>query len=153
MRKLYILCGKWLYPILLPLMRIVIRRTRRAYVAIVYDKQLILIKNWLARDTWRLPGGGVSKGESPATSVLREVKEELRLVLSKTKLIQLNEGIMQTDRLGYTFTHYAYVLDTFPRRLEDKYEIVDYGLFKDPPEGTQSEVLEVIDLLKKRKLL
>ena len=153
MRKFYILIGMWLYPILLPLMRIVIRRTNRAYVAIVYEKQVILIKNWLARDTWRLPGGGVSRGEDPKASVLREVKEELRLVLSESKLIKLNEGIMKTDRLGYRFAHYAYVLDTFPRRLEDQYEIVDYGLYSEPPKDTQAEVLEVIGLLRKRKLL
>lgn len=153
MRKTYIWLGKVLYPILLPIMRPVLKRTKRVYVAVIYEKQAILIKNWLARDTWRFPGGGIGRGESPEDAALREVKEELRLVIQRQKLILVDEGVMGTDKLGYPYAVYAYVLDTYPRRLEDQYEIVDYGMFASVPAGTQPEAEATLRILRQRKLL
>ena len=153
MRKLYIFLGKVLYPILLPVMRPVIKRTRRVYVAVIHEKQVILIKNWLARDTWRFPGGGIGRGESPESAAVREIKEELRLVINESGLIEVDSGIFRTDRLGFPYIMYAYVMNTFPRRLEDTYEITDYGLFNEIPDGVQDEVKELLSKLKDKKLL
>lgn len=153
MRNVYVRIGRLLYPVLLPFIQAVIRRTERVYVAVIYEKQVILVKNWLARDTWRLPGGGIGKNETPQSAAVREVKEELRLVLSESQLVKISTGVMKTDNLNYQFTSYAYVMSTFPRRLEDKYEIVDYRLTDNPPESTQKEVLDLIEEMKKQKLL
>jgi 8-oxo-dGTP pyrophosphatase MutT (NUDIX family) len=153
MRKFYIALGRVLFVVLLPIMRPVLRRTERVYVAIIYDKQVVLIKNWLARDTWRLPGGGISKGETPEAAAVREMKEELRLILTESKLIRISSRSMETDSLGYRFTTFAYQMSTHPRRLEDQYEIVDYGTFFEAPKETQPEVRQTIELLKKKRLL
>ena len=139
--------------ILLPLLRIYLRGSKRVYLSIVYEGKVILVKNWLARDTWRLPGGGINKNESPTQAVVREAKEELRLILQETKLVELNKGIMKVDGLGFYYTNYLYKMDTFPRRLENLYEIVDYGLFDSAPGGSQPVVHDVIALLKKQRLL
>jgi len=153
MRKLYILIGRVSFVLLLPLLRIYLKDSQRVYLSIVYQGKIILVKNWLARDTWRLPGGGIGKNETPKQAVLREAKEELRLVLQEVKLATLNSGTMQVDGLGFHYTNYVYVMDTFPRRLENQYEIVEYGLFDEAPHGSQPVVHEVIDLLRQQKLL
>lgn len=122
-------------------------------MAIIYEKQVILIKNWLARNTWRFPGGGVGRNERAEDAAVREVKEELRLAIQPQKLILVDQGVMKSDKLGYPYSVYAYVMNTFPRRLEDMYEIVDYGMFEADPRDTQPEVEATLQVLRQRKLL
>lgn len=125
MMKFYRLCGLVLYPILLPLMRLFLRRTSRVYVALIYENEVLLVKNWLARDTWRLPGGGIGHNESPEQAALREIREELRVVLAQNKLSVVCKGIQSTDRLGFEYSIYAYRCTDKPRILPNKYEIID----------------------------
>lgn len=153
MRKFYILVGRVAFVVLLPLLRIYLRGTNRVYLSVIHDGKIILVKNWLARDTWRLPGGGISRGETPKQAVLREAKEELRLILQESKLVELNKGVMEVDKLRFNYTNFVYAMDTFPRRLENLYEIVDYGMFDDIPKHAQPIVHDVMNLLKKQKLL
>ena len=54
MKTLYKNLGLLLYPLLLPIMRMVIKRTKRVYVIVVTDDGVLLIKNWLARDIHHL---------------------------------------------------------------------------------------------------
>ena len=153
MRKFYILIGQVSYVVLLPLLRIYLRGTNRVYLSVIHDGKIILVKNWLARDTWRLPGGGINKGETPKQAVLREAKEELRLILQESKLVELNSGTMEVDKLGFNYVNFVYKMDTYPRRLENLYEIVDYGLFDSVPEHAQPIVHEIMKLLEKQRLL
>lgn len=153
MSKIYQKIGIGLYKLALPFIRPVIRHSTRAYVVIIYDKQIVLVKNWLARDNWRLPGGGLKKGESPEHAVIREVKGELRLVLKQEKLVFLNKGTAKSDKLGYRFSNYYYVMDTYPRILPNIYEIVDHGLFSSLPKEMHLELTDVVSQLMTKKLL
>lgn len=52
-------------------------KTRGAHaVAFTPDRRVILVKLSYARG-WRLPGGGVERGERPEQAVLRELREEI----------------------------------------------------------------------------
>jgi 8-oxo-dGTP pyrophosphatase MutT (NUDIX family) len=52
-------------------------QTRGAHaVAFTSDRRLVLIKLSYARG-WRLPGGGVERGERPEQAVVRELQEEI----------------------------------------------------------------------------
>ena len=153
MKSVYIKIGIILYIIGLPLWRVILRGSDRCYVALIYDKKVVLVKNWMARDTWRLPGGGVKKSESRAQAVVREVKEELRIVLNQSRLVKLGEGKMVVDNLGYHYTNYYYLMDSFPKVLPDNYEIIDFGLYASIPEGSQPGLKTVFDDLARLKLL
>jgi 8-oxo-dGTP pyrophosphatase MutT (NUDIX family) len=115
--KLYTKLGLVLYPLVLPLARIFLRRSQRAYILFYDQGQVLLVKNWLSTDEWLLPGGGIRSNESPESAALREVHEELGLQV-KAQLSLLYSGHWQTDNLG--FHYYIYLaeqnFDTIKRR-------------------------------------
>ena len=153
MKSLYVKIGIILYVIGLPLWRAILKGSDRCYVALIYDKKVILVKNWMARDTWRLPGGGVKGNETYEQAVVREVKEELRIVLNPSKLVLLGEGNMTVDRLGYHYTNYYYLMDIFPKVLPDNFEIIDFGTYSSIPDSSQPGLEAVFDELTRLKLL
>lgn len=56
--------------------------------AIILDSQnRVLLCHRRDRDRWNLPGGGVMSGETPWQAVLREVREEVGLVVTVTRLL------------------------------------------------------------------
>lgn len=145
--------GHILFPLMLPLMRPILNRTDRVYVAIVYDKKLLLVKNWLARDTWRLPGGGRSKTESEIRAAAREIKEELHVVVAESRLEKIINTRAKTDGLKYAQTIYLYQIGIFPKILPDSYEIVAHDWFSQLPRDAAPGMVEVFTVLKSRGLL
>lgn len=144
MYRAYVLIGKLAYPLLLPLVRPFIGRTRRVYVALFYKKQVIYVKNWLARDTWRLPGGGIGTGETPAAAAVREIKEELGIDIMENGLRKLYSGRYVTDNLGFDMTIFAFRLDTAPRPSLSKREITDYLLSSKLPEQMSDQLRSIV---------
>lgn len=51
----------------------------RARVIVVYENQVLLVKNWLGPGNWALPGGGLEHGETPVQAACRELEEEVSL--------------------------------------------------------------------------
>lgn len=153
MRKLYKKLGTALYIILLPLIRIVINRTERICVVIVYDKKVLLVKNWLARDSWRFPGGGIKKGESHIRAASREIKEELRIVVTDNRFEKLGDLTASRDGFMYPYALYLYKIDIFPKVLPNQYEIVSYEWFDQLPEDYDLEAQEVFEILKGKVLV
>ncbi|MEM9719482.1 MAG: NUDIX domain-containing protein [Bacteroidota bacterium] len=52
---------------------------------VLIEEKVVLLKN--VRDEWELPGGKLDKGESPETCVVREIDEELDLVVRAPQII------------------------------------------------------------------
>lgn len=104
---------------LLPIVRPLLRRSRRVYGVVVADGHILVVKNWLARDTWRFAGGGLRKGEDSRTALHRELDEELGV---KGKIIEkLHESTCQLDNLGFNYELYLVELPSMqlrPNRLE-----------------------------------
>ena len=65
-------------------------------VVIKSDQGKILLAKPNYKKSWQLPGGGVDNGESPEDAAVREVQEELGLVISKDGL-QLKGTIYKQD--------------------------------------------------------
>lgn len=121
MKRIYTIIGRTLFIILLPLVRIVIRRTERVYVSVTCNGEYLLIKNWLARDTWRLPGGGLRRGESYKTAAIREIHEELGVELRVTDVRYLGKSVATTDKLGFGY-------ELFTAEIPSKTAVTTYQL-------------------------
>lgn len=79
--------GFWvLWPLIVVYARISPPRTR---VLITQGQSVLVIKNWLSPGGWSLAGGGVHKAEAPIDAAIREVHEELGLVLEKQTLVDM----------------------------------------------------------------
>ncbi len=52
---------------------------RGVRVIVVDERRVLLVAHWYAPWAWTLPGGGVSKNESPEDAAMREVREETGL--------------------------------------------------------------------------
>ncbi len=46
-------------------------------VILIRDGRVVLVRHWLSKDVWTLPGGGIDKGEHPSEAGKREVWEEV----------------------------------------------------------------------------
>ena len=70
-------------------------RSTRPRVAIVTERQILLVKNWGDHD-WALPGGGQHRTESSQAAAQREVSEELGVRIPAAEL-----RYVTTVRLNY----------------------------------------------------
>jgi len=108
------LIGRLAFAIILPAFRLYLKKTQRAYVIIRVDGQILLSKNWIGRQKWQLPGGGIDKNESPEQAAIRELKEEAGINARASQLSKITEGIWQTDRLGYKYYIFGLELKNKP---------------------------------------
>ncbi len=61
--------------------------TPRARVVLRNERgELLLVKGWLSGDEWSLPGGGVARGEEPIKAAVRELEEEVGIMLHAEEL-------------------------------------------------------------------
>jgi len=79
------------------------------------DGDVAVVKNWFGPNSWQLPGGGAKKGEPAALTAVREIQEELGLVLDPSGLQQLSQKPLLLNS-GGIFYRYQYILC----KLEEK---------------------------------
>ena len=103
MKRIYEFFGRLLFIATLPFIRLMLKRTERVYVCVSCNGEYVLVKNWLARDTWRLPGGGKRKNETYAQAAVRELQEELGIVVLETDMRCIGKSVATTDRLGFRY--------------------------------------------------
>lgn len=123
-RKLYISVGRIGFWVLLPLMRILIRRTERVYLVLLDKDKVLLIKNWWSSREYHLPGGGVGRGEDTVHALIRELREELGYKLKPEGLKKVSSGRWTAHNLG--FKYQIYITDYDHQNLKPpKLEITD----------------------------
>lgn len=146
--KIYVLTGRISYLVLLPIMRIAIRRTNRVYVCLLNKNKVLLVKGWLGNNKWVLPGGGVNKGEKLEEALSREVYEELGIKLTTQKLKLIKTGNWKSDNLGHRYSIYFIKYHGVIAKVK-KIEITDaswVGIDRLNNDNTSLEVLEAISL-------
>lgn len=96
--------GRLMYRIAYPGIRLFVWRSHRSYVLISCDNRLLLTQNWMGlQQVWRLPGGGVHRSESATQASVREVREELGIVVPPEQLRLLTQAPVASQRGGYTY--------------------------------------------------
>ncbi len=113
-----------LFFLLWPLIWLYAPITRRVRVLIKHGDDYVLVINKFGPGKWQLPGGGIKFGESVEAAGVREVEEELGLVIAHVK--KLHDAFIVVKQFGLLM-RYSYVfieLDEqkeliFNRELQD----------------------------------
>ncbi len=127
--------GQIIYVISYPVLFMILRGSKRAYVIIIFESKVLVTKNWLGFNrTWRLPGGGAKTGESYLQTAIREVKEEVGIDLSRNNIKQIGEPVKH--KKGFYFQTFITELTVAPRIVAEfpeiwKAEFVDINLLRD----------------------
>lgn len=146
------LAGRLSYRVLLPVLRLYLRRTKRAYVLLVSGQSVLLAKNWFGDGKWALPGGGINRGETPKDAVRRETLEELGLELNCSDLDLIDQGRWRTDNLGHRY--YIFTSNALSKTFKvDGKEILMaewVNISSLTPSTTSIEILHVLDKVPRR---
>ncbi len=127
MKKLWEDLGKlgfWVcWPGIWFMVKIMPPRTR---IVVVYDKKILLTKDWLGAGDWTLPGGGLRRGEDPAEGAARELMEETGIKISPEHYKKLGMKTLK-GRGIISHNHCFYLhLSHKPRIYLHKPEILAY---------------------------
>jgi len=151
-RSVLQLGGRVIWWCTLPVLWLILNNTERTRLVLKDGQgQVLLVRTWLSADgKWGLPGGGMHRDEDETQGVLREVKEEVGIVLQPEDVRNLGTRNVKTKGLHFrTHLFMATVVDDPSLRLQ-WYEIADAQWIKLSmlsPDKVQQEVLEVAELL------
>ena len=97
--------GRFLYHFAVPVIAPMIDGSRRARVLVLRQDggvtYALLTRNWLSKQEWSLPGGGLHRGEQPAVAAARELGEELGIKVDPAGLVPLVEKTIAKPRYTY----------------------------------------------------
>ena len=94
------------------------RHNQRSRVLIICNGEVLLVRGILGSSArWSLPGGGRKAGESAESAVVREVKEEVGIIIEESALKPMGSH----RHPGYGI---AYVADYFVVELSEKPEVL-----------------------------
>ena len=117
--------GKITYIVAFIPIRLLLLGTTRVYLVLVVDNKIIVTKNWLGLHIkWRLPGGGVKKGEQSSRALARECQEEIGLSISIEDLVLITKTAVRAN--GYKFYLYKLNLANIPNIKINNQEIVQH---------------------------
>lgn len=115
-RKLWLVAGRVLYLLTQPGIRLVVHNSHRTRILVICGDEYLLVKHWLGKDFWMLPGGGCHKGEDPVDGALRELHEEVGIDLGHEAFNYVGQYLCHDD--GFHFSYDLYVV-----RMPDKPEL------------------------------
>lgn len=80
---------------------------------ITHEDEILLVRDWLGRGEWGLPGGGAKKGENMKAAACRELLEEVGIQTSPSQLQPSGDYVHHEK--GLKFHAYFFIL-----RLDNK---------------------------------
>ena len=96
--------------------------------AILLDKEnriLLMHRNTKDLKQWELPGGKLEKNETPEQAVIRELKEELNIIVQIIKYIGFKE--FEDNGVMLKYHWYNCKIDTgMPELMEEKFDDIKY---------------------------
>ncbi len=119
----------------------VMRPQRIGVTGLVFNTkgEVLLVENSYAPG-WRLPGGGVERGETAEASLIREMQEEVRITPTKLRF----QGIYLMQWCGASNQILSYIVEAYDGEAKaDGVEILRV-LWADPkalPAGTEAGVV------------
>ncbi len=88
----------------------------RVRAIILVKGKILLVKNWFGPAYWQLPGGGLELTEQPVDAIIREIKEELSIIIKPTQVKHLTQGPIIINKKGllYRYRIVLIKLKSFP---------------------------------------
>ena len=103
--------SRLIYYLGLPIVAVHVRNSYRAYVLVEASGQILLVKDWFGNHKYKLPGGGLKKGDEPKEGALRELYEETRIKLQPDQLSELIKGKQKYPGGSYDYVIFKATLD------------------------------------------
>ncbi len=77
----------------------------RCRALILNDEKLLVVKHSVDDNYYALPGGKLEKGENPEECIVREIKEELGVIIQNPKLVYIHryEDHKNRDNIEFLF--------------------------------------------------
>lgn len=116
--------GRVLYRITVPFIHKTPGWKSKRVRVVIQDQQgqVLLIKSWLSRQQWTLPGGGIERGETPEVACVREIDEETGLKIHHNDLRYL--ATVYNERLRADLLMYSVpVSDSTLSKLKFPYQL------------------------------
>lgn len=150
MRPVWILLGRILYPLSWPARVVYVRLGNdRTRLVIVSQGKVLMLKNWLGKGKWDLPGGGLHRGEHPVEGAIRELQEETGLRIPAGELEFLGKFTTRGPMQRYEMACYLVRLPTptkaipgYPEVIETAWLPLDDLLKSDTISPDTREILE-----------
>jgi 8-oxo-dGTP pyrophosphatase MutT (NUDIX family) len=136
-----------------PAFYVYLRRSERTRIVVVWQGQVLAIKNWLSDARWSLPGGGLHAGEDSSVGAARELFEETGIRVSPAMLEKLGSGTYRLHGLSYPFQSFVVRLETEPTVRRQWFEVSKTSWMKPEellPKETSPDVLESLEFLRSR---
>lgn len=122
MHKLWIILGRCVFWISLPLLHVYLKSSKRTRILLVSGDKILVVKGWMNDGNWSLPGGGLHRKEQPQKGVIRELLEETGIDIQEKDLTNL--GVASQNQRWLNFKYHRFVaevekpLTPKPRRPE-----------------------------------
>ncbi|MDX1765726.1 MAG: NUDIX hydrolase [Candidatus Saccharimonadales bacterium] len=129
MKHLYAISGRIVNFFIRPVWEKLANGKPRSRLLVVHQNEILLVKNWISTQHWRLPGGGVGRSETPLEAAVREIHEEVGLEIAQKQLKKLGRKDIRDGKA--TIIAELYLLEVDSKSIAvNKAEIVDHGWFK-----------------------
>jgi len=109
-----------------PVLWLYLGHGKRTRLLLVCDGEFLALRSWLGSGNWGLPGGGLHKGEDSIAGLLREVKEETGIALTKDIVSFCYSSTLVNSGIKFNYDSYEARLDKKPVIKIQKFEIGDY---------------------------
>jgi 8-oxo-dGTP pyrophosphatase MutT (NUDIX family) len=125
-KQIWLLMGQVVFWVGWPLLWLSLRWSTRTRVIIIDpNNHVLLVKGWIGRNAWILPGGGLHHREEEIKGAIREVYEETGVKLDKTVLKYEDNGIAHEYGLRFRYILLSASLTDSPIIKRQKIEITD----------------------------
>jgi len=91
---------------------------------LIDDQRILLIKN--ERDEWDLPGGKIEKNDNVIETLIKEVKEELNIIIDNYNILQAEKYLFRKQEI-IVVTYFSEITNEDPIILS--FENIDYQFF------------------------
>jgi 8-oxo-dGTP pyrophosphatase MutT (NUDIX family) len=91
-----------------PLYIFYFKLSERTRVLLVRGNEILVVTNWVSDGKWSLPGGGMHPSETPVQGAVRELYEEIGLIVEPSQLQSIGKG--QYRAYGHRYTFHCFVM-------------------------------------------